>query len=60
VQRARTHLQRHGLGGLAVTRVHAIPMDRRHHSKIDRAALADLLARTPSESDGVEEMRLAA
>lgn len=44
-ERARAHLRRDGLDGLPVRRVDAIPMDRRHHSKVDRAALADLLAR---------------
>ncbi|HKE81562.1 MAG TPA: AMP-binding protein [Solirubrobacteraceae bacterium] len=50
VVHVREHLRGAGLGELAVRSVDAIPMDRRHHSKIDRPALAALLARRPANS----------
>ncbi|MFL5910393.1 MAG: AMP-binding protein [Gaiellaceae bacterium] len=40
----RQRLEELGLAGLPVRRVESIPMDRRHHSKIDRPALARQLA----------------
>ena len=41
----RRSLDELGLAGLPVRRVSSIPMDRRHHSKVDRPELARQLAR---------------